>query len=529
MINFQYKDKKIGILGLGKTGISMLNFFLASKANVIVQDDNKKTAENQITANKTPHSEVVDNSLEINEKDTNPCYKTIDINEIDYLAISPGIDGKKHSLVQEAVIKNVPVISDIDLLYQINPIASYIGITGTNGKSTTTNLIHHIISKTLSDKKKQNNVNLHKVQMGGNIGIPVLSMEATNNINSAYILELSSYQIDLLHKMKLNVAVFLNLTPDHLDRYGNMANYAKSKEKLLYKSKHIVISDDYIESSEVINNLRSFQHLQSQESITAHIIPFSVNHSLNYGVTLIDNILNVMLEQKDHAVKIENMNIKKYIALSLLGKHNAENIAAAIAVCLLYNMQIDHILEQIQSYQALPHRMEIVNIPSRASKESLNSKHTNIKTGIIENHSPIEKLIKSILWINDSKATNTVATQYALNSFHNIHWLVGGLAKERSILHFKKYSKNIICAYLIGSSTDQFAQDCTDLLIPYKICYTLENAMNSIEDEIKKGKMDKNATVLLSPACASTDQWTNFEARGDYFVNRVKKLLLENV
>ena len=423
----------------------------------------------------------------------------------------------------------------MDMLYEACPLAFYITITGTNGKSTTTNLINHIICGIISIDEQRPNFRPHRherckftsVQMGGNIGTASLSLQVVNRTDSAYVLEMSSYQIDLLLSMKSSIAICLNITPDHLDRYQNMDRYSTSKSQLFDRCDHAIISVDHPHCLQIYEGLKRKQSQMNDVQPKASqpvIIPFSVKKRLLYGVSLIDGILNISLDDymkektnSEIRIHIENLDITGFIPGSLLGKHNAENIASAIAVSLLCGCKLDDTLQQIKSYQALPHRMEIIQ-----TLDQLNAVGLNGDT----------EACRGIIWVNDSKATNTESTRYALNAFSNIHWIMGGLAKEDSVLALKDDLQNVLCTYLIGSSTDKFAEHCKEISLAgsgmkYEICCTLEEAINRIKNKIQSGNIRPNATILLSPACASLDQWKNFEERGEYFAKIVRKISRE--
>lgn len=434
-------NKKVCILGCGKTGEAGVTFFKNLNCEVFAFDDNKENLQRFCT------------SHGIDE------FKN---QEFDILFVSPGIPNneyKKHHLIS-AITEGVEVISDIEILQLMYPNAQYIGITGTNGKSTTTELVGHIL-KSLKDKK---------VQVCGNIGVPVLSVDESD----IYVVELSSYQIDLMQSPKLDVAVCLNITPDHLDRYGTMDRYAKSKSRIFSDSTTNLISVDYSHCKEIFGSLKN-------------AIPISREKYLEVGIS-----------SSDGKIFISNcLGLKGVISFdlpnnsSLAGKYNTENILAAVGICLAMNVELKDIINGLKTFIGLPHRMEIVT----HNKE------------------------KNITFINDSKATNMTSTRSAFEALRGkkIIWIAGGICKDDGIEQLSEFFQYIHKAYLIGSSMEQFYEVLNRYNIEAKKSGILEYALEEICENLTE-----NSVVLLSPACASTDQWKNFEERGNFFKNKLK-------
>ncbi len=433
-----YKNKKFGVFGLGLSGLATIKYLTKKQANFIAFDDGEAT----ITKIRSDYPQFTNNLRDLND----PTWQ-----KIDYLILSPGIPltyPSPHKIVEIAHQAGAKIICDIELLYLDNKQAYFIGITGTNGKSTTTSLITHIL--------KYNGLN---AIVGGNIGIPVLDIEVSKK-DPIFVIEASSFQLDLLDKTKFNIALLLNITPDHLDRHGNMENYSKSKYRIFAHQNE----NDYA----IINS-----DLPKEDQM----ITFSEEKQAN--ISVIDNILT--FEKKTYQLPTNN---------SLLGKHNQQNLAASIACCIKVGLKIEQIIAAIPSFVGLKHRMQYLGE------------------------------FNGITFINDSKATNADSSSKALASFNNIIWIAGGVAKEGGIEPLKEYFSKIKQALLIGKSQDQFAQTCGDL-VAWQKCETLANAFNIACKIAKAGDI-----ILLSPACASYDQWKNFEARGDAFIELFNDLKL---
>lgn len=436
------KGKKIGIFGLGITGISVYQSLLDIANIIICYDDSHDNIEQFI---KTYDRNVI---VDIN----NPKWHTLD-----KIIISPGVK-HSHAIFDIAKKYNIQISSDIDLLYEENPNAQYIAITGTNGKSTTTALIHHIL--------KTNGLHY---QLAGNIGIPALSLEKSNG----YILELSSFQIDLLHNFASNIAAILNITPDHLDRYNTFQEYQKSKFKILQKSEIKILGVDNIITQKKYEELKELEN--------HNIISFSSN-----GISNIQCNNNVLydnyFDMKEYTIP-ENASLK--------GRHNQENISASFAICRLIGVKGDDIINALYSFKGLKHRMQYVTT------------------------------INNVSFYNDSKATNSAAAIFALNSLHNIFWLAGGIYKEKDLSMFDNTNLiNVKKAYLFGQSKDLLIK-YLDGKIMYEACNTLEDALSRSYLDAKNSKELVN--ILLAPACASYDQFKNFAHRGDEFIKLINR------
>lgn len=440
--------KNYFIFGLGISGISSARYLSAKGQNIIAWDDNEKSRQ-----------KLKDLNLKnIEFKKPNNC----DFSTIDALVLSPGIaltNPVPHYIVDLARGK-CPIICDVELLYSNNQNANFIGITGTNGKSTTTSLIGHLLK---SSKLT--------CEIGGNIGTPVLNLPEYSQNNENYIVEMSSFQLDLIDKTKFNIAIWTNISPDHLDRHGDIAGYVKAKSRIFAnqsKNDVAIIGIDDQESLQVYKNLKT----QSK----ATIISIS-NNNVNADICVKDNIIYDNLYGKKH--KLLQMN-------NLQGVHNAQNIACAYGLAKILNISDENILNYLKTFKGLPHRMQYI----------CNS--------------------DGISYVNDSKATNANSTYYALDAFKNIHWIAGGIAKDGGIDNLQALFKNVTKAYLIGESAHDFANILEQNNVNYQISGTLEKAFLAAKSDAKELK-SANPTILLSPACASFDQFKNFEERGETF------------
>jgi UDP-N-acetylmuramoylalanine--D-glutamate ligase len=407
-----FAGKHYAIYGLARSGLATAEALLASGARVTAWD-----AKEEARA-KAPAGTDLANLDEA------------DLSQFDSLVVTPGLPLNRHRIANRAREAGVEIIGDIELFARARPELpphKVVGITGTNGKSTTTALIHHIL-KTAGVP----------TTMGGNIGLPILAQDPLPE-GGVYVLELSSYQIDLTQSLDCDVAVLLNITPDHLDRYENFEAYAASKLRLL--------------------------EMQS-------------GRSLNFiGRSVLDNF-----DIKFGTNPIETVETERQKGWpSLAGPHNAQNAAAAIAVCIDLDAYPDQIERGLETYPGLPHRMERIR----------------------------EK--NGVLFVNDSKATNPTATAPALAAFDRIRWICGGQAKTDNLDECAPHFDHVRKAYTIGEAGELFAT----LLSPHMAvaeCETLERAVGEAAAEAEPGD-----TVLLSPACASFDQFRDFEQRGDKF------------
>ncbi|MEO9968541.1 MAG: UDP-N-acetylmuramoyl-L-alanine--D-glutamate ligase [Hyphomonadaceae bacterium] len=450
----EYAGRDVAVFGLGRTGLSAARALTAGGATVHAWDDNEETRAKAEAAGVT--------LSDINKRDWQ---------NFAALVLSPGVPYKfpqPHRIVRMAEMSGIPIVGDMELFARaVNNLPDrarpkVVGITGTNGKSTTTALIGHILSEAGRDAR-----------VGGNIGKGVLDMEPLN-ANSIYVLELSSYQLDLIDSLHCDVGVFLNLTPDHLDRHGDLDGYMEAKKRLFRNqtsSDYAVIGVDSLQTESLSMSLSN--------NTPVRVVQVSSEYALGRGISAINGRLYDSLSGKAVSVgDLQNVT-------SLPGRHNHQNAAAAFATCRMLGVPADAIMEAIASFPGLPHRLETVGE------------------------------IGGVRFINDSKATNAQATEQALKSYSRVYWIAGGKAKFDGIDALEPLFPNVAKAYLIGDAQDKFEATLKGKA-PAAKCGTLEVAMTqALKDARESG--DPSPIILLSPACASFDQFKDFEARGDAF------------
>ena len=373
---------------------------------------------------------------------------TADLSQFDSIVVTPGLPLNRHPIAARAKAAKVEIIGDIELFARARGELlphKVVGITGTNGKSTTTALVHHILQTAGVPSL-----------MGGNIGLPILAQDPLPE-GGVYVLELSSYQLDLTHSLDCDVAVLLNITPDHLERYESFEAYALSKQRLfeLQSVEHLaLIAEDDDEAGETFYRL---QHGDISYPMLKHF----------------------------HRAEVANYTLSAVLA----GGHNGQNAAAALNACRALDGINENVIEAgLKTFPGLPHRMERVR----------------------------EK--NAVLFVNDSKATNPAASAPALAAFPAIRWILGGEAKSDTLDECARSFGHVRKAYTIGEASALFAS----LLRPHMTvaeCGTLDAAVTAAAADAQPGE-----TVLLSPACASFDQFKNFEARGNAFRKAVEAL-----
>lgn len=439
-----FAGKRYAVLGLARSGLATVDCLSKSGAHVTAWDTREEA-----------RAAVADKAVLADPL-------TIDLAGFDGVVVSPGVPLNRHPITEYAANAGVPIIGDIELFALARPTLpphKVVGITGTNGKSTTTALIHHILETAGIPTR-----------MGGNIGLPILGQEPLEpGINGVgvYVLELSSYQIDLTHSLACDVAVLLNITPDHLDRYDGFAGYVASKARLFDMQTpgqlRIIALDDA--------NTRAIAAQNEDKAGDGE-----VEHD-EIGV---------------YAADVGADEQARWPALQ--GPHNAQNVAAARAVLRALGISEDVIERGLASYAALPHRMQRV-----AERDG-------------------------VLYVNDSKATNAASTAPALGAWPatangpRIHWIAGGLPKSDTLDECVPYYPNIKAAYTIGEAGPLFAQ----LLAPYVPVENSEMLITAVRQAAQAAR--PGDVVLFSPACASFDQFRDYEARGDAFVAAVRAL-----
>ena len=448
MITFKnIEGQTFGVVGLGKSGRATIASLLASGANIWAWDDSE-------------------NTLAAIQKDF-PAAKLSPVTEWDYsqlasLVMSPGIL-LSHPAVVAAEKQGVEVIGDIELLYRAQPHARYVAITGTNGKSTTTSLIGHVLKKCGK-----------KVEVGGNLGIPALALAPLGR-GGIYVLELSSYQLDLVRSTRFQTAILLNITPDHLDHHGGMENYITAKKHIFdrqTRSDVAILGVDDAASEAIARELIA-ANLQ-------RVIPVSVTHKVEQGIDVADAKLRTTFTMDETVEDLAPIR-------TLQGAHNWQNAAAAYAACAMNGCMYEDIIEAMSSYPGLAHRMEWLG--------ELNHVH----------------------YVNDSKATNADAAEKALKTYDNMYWIAGGVAKDGGIETLAPYFSKIRHAYLIGEAANDFAKTLEGH-VPYTISKTLDAAFQSASAAATSDTSAPTRSVVLAPACASFDQFPNFEKRGEAFV-----------
>lgn len=446
-----YEDHAIAVLGLGVSGMSAASELRRAGARVLPWDDNENRRNGAATRGLTPCD-----------------LETAEFADIDMLILSPGIpQGHPHThpVVARARDAGCQILCDVELLTRVAPDARYIGITGTNGKSTTTALIGHILSKLKIASA-----------IGGNIGAPALSIDALGS-DGIYVLELSSYQLDLLPRAVFDVAVLLNITPDHLDRHGGMDGYVAAKRRIFNGQSNAhtaIVGIDDVHSRNIFEEVAG-RELAAMTSISTH----------GAGAVYLND--GWIIDDRDGmAEPVIEMNT----LAALPGDHNAQNVATAYAaVTAILSDRTgetrDAITAAIESFPGLAHRQELLGT------------------------------LGSVRFVNDSKATNAEAAAHALSAYENIYWITGGIAKDGGIDALDPLFDHVRHAFLIGDAADEFA-DKLEGRVPATLSGDLATALSQA-NEMACDVADGDAVVLLSPACASFDQFPSFEARGDAF------------
>ncbi|MGD9649263.1 MAG: UDP-N-acetylmuramoyl-L-alanine--D-glutamate ligase [Dongiaceae bacterium] len=443
----RFHGGQVAVLGLARSGLSAALSLQAGGAKVSAWDDDETIRAKA----KADGIAVVDLSK-------------LNWREVKALVLSPGIPltlPAPHPVVKLAQSANCPIISDIELLSYSLPDAHYIGITGTNGKSTTTALTGHLLQSAS-----------YPCQVGGNLGKAALTLEPM--ADGYYVLEISSYQAELVPQSHFQAAVLLNLTPDHLDRHGDMAGYLAAKAKIFKNQK---AGDVAVIGVDDEHSAKFYQDLSKTSE--AKIIPISVTRPVTDGIYVEEGIL---FDNRSAPLKRIG-DIGKLP--TLLGAHNWQNAAAAFAVATELGLSADQALSGLATYPGLPHRQEFI------------------------------RRIGKIDFINDSKATNPDSTAKALACYSNIYLIAGGKPKKNDLAECEAYMSRIKQVFVIGQAAEMFARIFKGFNIPVTSSGALPEA---VKDAFAAAQKDlKESVVLLSPACASFDQFNNFEERGELF------------
>ncbi|WP_048648136.1 UDP-N-acetylmuramoyl-L-alanine--D-glutamate ligase [Nitratireductor soli] len=450
-----FNGKVVALFGLGGSGIATARALVDGGASVTAFDDN-------------PQSVARAAAEGIATRDL----REIDWSDVSSFVLSPGVPlthPRPHWSAELAQAAGVEVIGDIELFARERracaPGAPFVAITGTNGKSTTTALIAHILASAGRD-----------TQMGGNIGRAVMTLDPPQT-GRHYVIECSSYQIDLAPTLDPSVGLLLNLSPDHLDRHGTMRNYADIKERLVMKSGLAIVGVDDADCRRIADAL---------EGAGRRLQRISVQGPLDEGFFADGTML-----MRAKGGKVQALASLDGIG-SLRGTHNAQNALAALAACLDCGLSPTDIQAGLASFPGLAHRMEQVARQGR------------------------------VLFVNDSKATNADAAERALSSFERIYWIAGGLPKDGGIDALKPLFPRIAKAYLVGEAAPAFAATIGEAT-PFEISGTIAAAVDHAARDAA-GDPAPEAVVLLSPACASFDQFRNFEVRGEAFREAVRSL-----
>jgi UDP-N-acetylmuramoylalanine--D-glutamate ligase len=452
-----FEGKHAAVFGLGGSGFVTAQALAAGGARVSVWDDNEHAREKARAAGLRIENLAV-----------------ADWRNFDSLVLSPGVPlthPSPHWTVPKARQAGVEIIGDIELFcrerWQIAPASTFVAITGTNGKSTTTALAAHLFRSFG-----------FLVEVGGNIGPPILALPPPAQ-ERVHVVECSSFQIDLAPSLNPSAGVLLNVTPDHLDRHGTMENYAAIKARLVEKADLAVIGIDDDISSAIADELSKAGKRVIRISVTKTVV--------EDGIALDGTCLLRFAGGRSTPVA-DLAGIA-----SLRGKHNGQNAAAAVAALGPLGLDLERVAKGLRSFPGLPHRLEEVGQKGK------------------------------VLFVNDSKATNADAAEKALLSFDKVFWIIGGRAKEGGIEPLRPLFGKVVKAYLIGEASELFALTIGDSF-PYECCGSLEAAVPAAARDAIASEL-KEPVVLLSPACASFDQFPDFEKRGDRFRELVKALL----
>lgn len=459
-----YAGQKVAVLGLGRSGLATARALQAGGAEALLWDD----------------------SPEARTKAEAEGFQLYDLTRakawdgVALLVTSPGIPHlypAPNPLIQRAWEAGVPVDNDIGLFFQSFATTEWekfdvapriIAVTGSNGKSTTVALIHHILSE-----------NGIPTQMAGNIGRGVFDLDPATS-GMVVVLELSSYQTELARALTPDIAVFTNLTPDHLDRHGGMGGYFAAKRRLFAEGgpDRAVIGIDEAEGKYLANQL-------AEGLGDDRVIRVSSGQKLAGPGWSVFARKGFLAEWRK-ARQMASIDLRQVVGLP--GAHNHQNACAAYATARTLGLAPKAVEAAFHSFEGLPHR----------------SQRVGERDGVI--------------FVNDSKATNADSAAKALQAFPRIRWIAGGLGKEGGIAAVQPHLNHVSKAYLIGHSARDFALQLGDT--PHEICETIAQAVARAAAEAETGE-----TVLLAPAAASFDQYPNFEKRGEDFVAEVKKLL----
>lgn len=448
--------RPVAVFGLGISNLAAISALRAAEVEVVAWDDN---AENRVKAGEAG---AILSDL-----------ATMDMGQFSCLVLAPGVPlhfPAPHPVAARAREAGIEIICDIEILHRSMTGRPVVAITGTNGKSTTTALIGHIL-----------NAAGHPASVGGNIGAAALALETPPD-GGSFVLEISSYQMDLCPTFAPDIAVHLNFSPDHIDRHGDMAGYVAAKKAMFRDVGKGVIGVDDEWSRKMAEEI-------AKEG-GRHINHISAAQEVQRGVYVLNGKLHDVMDGAPEAA-VMDMAVR-----TLPGQHNHQNAAAAYAACRLMGLTPENIMAGMKTFPGLPHRQFLV------------------------------RTINGVAYVNDSKATNADATARALACYKGIHWIAGGKPKEGGLNGLEPYMDRISHAYLIGEAAADFGKWLANYQVPFTQSETLDIAVAQAHEAAQgaRGAPGEVGMVLLSPACASFDQFRNFEERGTMFTALVNAL-----
>ncbi|CAN5152272.1 UDP-N-acetylmuramoyl-L-alanine--D-glutamate ligase [soil metagenome] len=443
-----FSGKRVAVFGLARSGLACAEALRLGGADLFAWDDS------EVSVAKARSEGLTTADL-----------RSVDFDRFDALVLSPGVPlthPEPHWTVAKARAAGIEVIGDTEVFQRelAGTGAKLVAITGTNGKSTTTALIGHLFTAAGRD-----------CEVGGNIGKAVFLLRPPAR-DRIYVIELSSFQIDLMPSVRPDAGILTNITPDHLDRHGDIKTYVEVKARLFANQSDgdtaiIGVDDEW--------GVNIAQDLKTG----ARVLPVSVERSLDEGISAPDG----MLRERKNGREFAELDLRNLPALK--GRHNWQNACMAYAAAHSLGLSVEEIAKGLRSFPGLAHRMQEIG------------------------------RIGKIAFINDSKATNADAAAKALSSFDCIYWIAGGIAKAGGITPLKECFPRVARAYLIGAASEEFARTIGDAS-PVEKCGTLDRAVaHAARDAVAEAR--PGAVVLLSPACASFDHYPNFEVRGEAF------------
>ncbi len=444
-------NKYLVILGLASSGESTLKYFLKNRINILAWDDDKSV---RYKIKKKYKKILLQNIYSIDPK------------KIFMIIVSPGIDLK--SIYFKKFNKfRIPIYRDLEIFTNNVNYKKVIAVTGTNGKSTTVSMIANMISK-----KNKN------FFIGGNLKPPLLSALMIKEYNK-YVIELSSYQLESAPSFKSYISILLNISEDHIDRYGNMKNYKLTKKNIfknLNNNQYAIISIDDKYSNSIYREIKKASN---------KVIPISLKKNIKNGVSLLNkNIIDNFFNK--NIFDLSNLKLKNS------GNQNDQNILVLYIVSRILKYNKNLFIKTLQTFKGLKYRSEIIYKSNK------------------------------LLVVNDSKATNLSSTLHSIESYNNIHLIMGGVLKNKNFSKLFLLQNKIKIIYLIGESSNYIFNKLKNNF-KCKKCLTIDYAIKKCIQDTKENK-DFN-TILLSPACSSFDQYKNFEERGKDFNNKVRKYI----